>query len=52
MLSAIADAELFPSDRRTLSLYSRWIREGTGRDARRLTALGVIPARDDEGTRH
>lgn len=50
VLSAIADAELFPSDRRKLSLYSRWIREGTGRDARRLTALGVIPARNDEGS--
>ena len=52
VLSAIADAELFPSDRRKLSLYSRWLREGTGRDARRLTALGVIPATDDDGSVH
>jgi len=52
VLSAIADAELFPSDRRKLSLYSRWLREGTGRDARRLTALGVIPATDDDGSIH
>ncbi len=52
VLSAVSDADLFPSEQRTLGLYTRWMNEGTERDARRLIALGVIPVRDDNGEVH
>jgi len=52
VLASISDAELFPSNKRMLSLYSRWLRDGTTRDERRLLAHGLIPVRGDDDTRH
>jgi hypothetical protein len=47
VLSAMADAELFQSNSRVVGLYERWLRRGTSRDAHRLVALGLIPAKAD-----
>jgi hypothetical protein len=47
VLSAMADAELFASNARVVGLYDRWLRCGTSRDAHRLAALGLIPAKAD-----
>jgi hypothetical protein len=52
VLSAMADAELFASNSRVVGLYERWLRSGTPRDAHRLVALGVIPAKADFSKTH
>jgi hypothetical protein len=52
VLSAMADAELFASNSRVVGLYERWLRSGTTRDAHRLVALGVIPAKGDYSKTH
>ena len=52
VLSSIADSELFASNERALGLYERWLDAGTVRDARRLIALGIIPAAGDCSRKH
>lgn len=52
VLSAMADAELFASSARVIGLYERWLRSGTSRDAHRLVALGVIPAKAEPKKTH
>lgn len=52
VLAAMADSELFRSNSRVIGLYERWLRSGTARDAHRLVALGVIPAKPEPSKSH
>ncbi len=52
VLASMSDTELFASNERVVGLYERWLKSGSIRDAHRLIALGVIPARGDKSQTH
>ncbi len=43
VLTDISFEQMFRSDRQTLRAYSRWLRTGNQRDARRLMRSGLLP---------
>jgi hypothetical protein len=43
VLTDISFEQMFPSDHHTVRAYSRWLRTGNHRDARRLMRRGLLP---------